>query len=139
VDTSSTLDLQTTTFNNGTFVNSGLLEATAGANSCYTATSITNNSGATLEATGSVVTLTIDAATSITNTGKLLATAGGELILIGDTVTNTNSTVEVDTSSTLDLQTTTFNNGTFVNSGLLEATVGANAIDRPTTLTNNRS
>ena len=118
-------------------VNTGLLEATVGANTIHAATSITNNSGATLEVTGSGVTLTIDAAISFTNTGELLATAGGELILIGDTVTDASGTVEVDANSTFDLQTTTFNNGTFVNSGLLEATVGANAIDSATSITNN--
>src|SRR4029450_5095258 len=86
--------------------------------------SITNNSGATLEVTGVGVTLTIDNAAAFTNTGTLLATGQGELFLINDTVTNANGTVKVDANSILDLQSTTLNNGTFINSGLLEATVG---------------
>ena len=101
------------TLNNGTFVNSGLFEATAGANVIYAAAAITNNSGVTLEVTGSGVTLQIDNANAaaFTNTGTLLATAGGELLLINDTVTDTSGKFEVDANSSLDLQTTTINNG----------------------------
>src|SRR4029450_8973275 len=105
VDANSILDLQSTTLNNGTFINSGLLEATVGASALHAAASITNNSGATLEVTGVGVTLTIDNAVAFTNTGTLLATGQGELFLINDTVTNANGTVKVDAKSILDLKT----------------------------------
>ena len=137
VDANSTLDLHTTTINNGTFINSGLFEATVGANVIHAADSITNNTGATLEVTGVGVTLTIDNAGTFTNHGKLLSTAQGDMILINDTVANAGGTVQVDANSTLDLHTVTFNNGTFINSGLFEATVGANVIHAATSITNN--
>ena len=139
VDLNSTLDLQTTTINNGTFDNSGLFEATVGANAIHAATSITNHTGATLEVDGlgvAGVTLTVDNAGTFTNQGKLLATGKGELFLINDTIANAGGTVQVDVNSIIDLQTTTINNGTFDNSGLFEATVGANAIHAATSITN---
>ena len=141
VDANSILDLQTTTINNGTFVNSGLLEATVGANTIHAADSITNHAGATLEVDSlgtAGVTLTIDNAspTQFTNEGKLLATGKGELFLINDTVANSTGTVQVDANSILDLQTVTINNGTFVNFGLFEATVGVNTIQAADSITN---
>src|SRR5262249_42179064 len=137
VDASSTLELRTTTFNNGTFINSGLLEATVGANAIHAASSISNNSGATLEVTGAGVTPTIDNAVAFPNAATPLATYSLTLHDALPTFADANGTVEVDGSSTLELRTTTFNNGTFINSGLLEATVGANAIHAASSISNN--
>src|SRR5579864_3450530 len=89
VDANSTLDLQTTTINNGIFVNFGLFEATVGANTIHAAASITNNAGATLEVTGTGVTLTINSGNAVSNAGLLEATAGGTLDVQDGTIHNT--------------------------------------------------
>src|SRR5262249_42410383 len=128
VDANSTLAPRTTTYTISLHDALPILEATIGANTIHAASSISNNSGATLEVTGAGVTLTIDNAVAFTNTGTLLATGQGKLILINDTVADANGTVEVDASSTLELRTTTFNNGTFINSSLLHTTVLPNTI-----------
>ena len=149
VDANSTLDLQTTTVNNGTVVNSGLLEATVGANTIHAAASITNNSGATLEVTGAGVTLTIDNATSFTNSGTITVETAGALTLSGDgtvdnsggaitvagtgTLTVTSTTIEdgsvtvAASGGTLDLESATINGGTVCNSGIIEVAAGSSA------------
>src|SRR5208282_1643324 len=118
VDGGATLEMQTATISDGnlsvagtlnaignglitdaTITDTGTIEAT-GSGSLTIDPGTINNSGV-LEANGG--TLTIDA-TPVTNTGELLATAGGTLVLNGEsgpeTVTNfvggTNGTVQVD-------------------------------------------
>ncbi len=63
-------------------------------------------------------------ATPVTNTGELLATAGGTLVLNAETIANTGGTVQVDASSPLDLENAAISGGN-VNvgaGGTLDAT-----------------
>ena len=118
-----TLDLQSSTINNGSVVNHSVLEATGGG------TSTISNVADPADATGEV----------FTNNGKLLVKDDGTtLILSNDTLENTfgslsgkNGRVEVYARSstsaafvTLDLQSSTINNGSVVNHSVLEATGG---------------
>src|SRR5207253_3115352 len=87
--------------------------------SISTAALITNNNGATIEATGSGVELEIKSASTFNNSGTLLATLGGTLDLDSLTVTNSaTGVVQIDTSSTLDLESAVISGGTVTNSAL---------------------
>ena len=101
----------------------GVLDSTG--KSAIDGAAITVGAGGTLEATSG--TLTIDPS-SLDNSGELLATSGGTLVLDGLTVTNANGTVEADVASTLDLETTTISGGTVAVDGLLDST-GTSAIN----------
>src|SRR6202051_39416 len=92
----------------------------------------------TLEATGAGVELQIKSATTFNNDGTLLATLGGTLDLDSLTVTNSaTGLVQIDASSTLDLETALISGGTLTNFGMLDANTGnTNAINNAILITN---
>ncbi len=139
VDASSTLDLETALITGGTLTNSGMLDANASlTNAINNAILITNHAGATIEATGAGVELQIKSATTFNNDGTLLATLGGTLDLDSLTVANSaTGLVQVDASSTLDLETALITGGTLTNSGMLDANASlTNAINNAILITN---
>ena len=117
VDASSTLDLETAIITGGTVTNSGMLDANTGATNAITnALLITNNLGATIEATGTGVELEIKNATTFNNSGTLLATLAATLDLDSLTVANSSTgVVQVDASSALDLENAIILGGTVTN------------------------
>ena len=136
VDANAKLYLQAVTINSydgshpglyGAIYNSGLVAATAGDNYIHGA-DISNYTGATLEATGSGVTLTIDQNSTITNTGTLEATDNAKLVLDSVSVVNfvgpANGAVEADAGATLDLTNVTIFGGLVTGGGTIE-TIGA--------------
>jgi len=89
-----------------------------------------------VESTGSSTTLTIDHTVSFGNAGKLWRLGDSHLILDTDTVSNSGGTVPGRSAPTpaigraLELKTTTIDNGTVTNHGVLEATSGVAATIR---------
>src|SRR5206468_1897032 len=97
---------------------------------------ITNKSGATVEAIGVSVELTINGATSFANDGLLLSTGGATLDLESLTVTNT-GTVQVAASSFMDLEIAVVNGGIVINSGTLIASTSTTNAINGAAITNN--
>ena len=124
VGAGSTLELESATISGGIVTVDGLLDSTG--NSAIDSAAISIASTGTLEVTSG--TLTIDPG-SINNSGTLLATGGGTLVL-NDNVTNITATamVEVDAGSTLELESATISGGIVTVGGLLGST-GNSAID----------
>ena len=129
VEATATLDLSNATITGGTLGNAGTLDSTE--NSALDGVAVTNSS--LLEVTRG--TLTIDPS-EVTNTGTLEATTGGTLDLQSVAVTNTGGTVEVDTTSTLDLHNTTITGATLSNAGTVDVTGGATSTLDGVTVTN---
>src|SRR5580700_10038570 len=85
---------------------------------------LVNQSAGVIDANQSSVSLTIQTSSGTTNTGTLEATAGGNLVLDGDTYTNTNGTISASgTNSVVTLQNPTINGGTLntASGGLIQA------------------
>ncbi len=97
-----------------------MLDANASlTNAINNAILITNHAGATIEATGAGVELQIKSATTFNNDGTLLATLGGAADLDSLTVADgATGLVQVDASSTLDLETALITGGTLTNCGM---------------------
>ncbi|MGY8704525.1 VCBS domain-containing protein [Bradyrhizobium sp. 18BD] len=126
LNVAGTLDSQnTTTLTNASITNDGLIEAIAGVLTLTATTAASIANAGTLQAKGGELDIDHQA---VTNTDTLAALSDGTLKLIGMTVTNTDGTVSVDSSSTLDLSGATIDGGTVTISGLLEST-GTSAID----------
>jgi hypothetical protein len=100
----------------------GTLESTGGT---LTIDPSTINNAGTLKADGA--TLDLKDIVTFINTGLLLSTNIGLLVLEGDTVANAGGTVKIDYGSTLDLETTTITGGTLIIGGVLNST-GPNSI-----------
>ncbi|WP_414645083.1 VCBS domain-containing protein [Bradyrhizobium sp.] len=115
----------TTTVTNASIINSGLIEAIAGLLTLTATTSVSIANAGTLQAKSGELDIDHQA---VTNTGTLASVSDGTLKLIGMTVTNTDGTVSVDSSSRLDLNGATIDGGTVTIVGTLEA-AGTNAID----------
>ena len=113
VEVNSTLNLQTVLISNGTIINFGLIEATDGNNAIHNA-SITNNAGGTFEATGAQTTLTIDAGSTVTNSGLLEAIDGALFTLTtgNDVANETGGVLAALSGATLDIKDTVTNLGT---------------------------
>ena len=123
IDANSTLDLHNAFINShtvhlgsdvyGTITIAGLLEATVGTNAIHGA-AITDNTGATLEATGASVALTIDQNSTLTNTGTLEAASGATLTLntTGGITNNVGGVLEAVSGGTVDIKDTIANSGT---------------------------
>jgi hypothetical protein len=125
VELNTTLALSGSTITGGSLNVYGTLNSTG--TSFITGTAITD--AGTIEATGG--TLTIDPG-SFTNTSLLLAHGSGTtLVISGETITNTNGTVQVDLGAVLDLATSVVNDGTFTNSGSVDST-GVSTINAAT-------
>ena len=119
------------TIDDGVFNNAGNIYVSVGTNAITNAILITNNPGATIEATGAGVELEIKSATTFNNDGTLLATLGGTLDLDSLTVTNSaTGLVQVDTLSFLDLEGATITGGTLLvtTGGTVDVNTGTSTI-----------
>ncbi len=154
IDPGATLDFVDSIITGGTLTVAGLFNSTGTSIIANAAITIANTTG-TLESTGGKLAigsgtisnagtleanggeLDLSGVTTFTNSGLLLATASSLLVLNGDTVDNTGGTVQVNASSTVNLQSAIINHGTITNAGLLEATGGSTStIENATSFTN---
>src|SRR6185437_4123825 len=135
VDTATgTLELKSTTINDGSVTNAGTVNADSGSsvisnvNNVGSSGEVFTNSG-TIEVTGTGTSLTLSN-DQLTNTGFVKVNGTNvTLTLDTDLVTNTGGKVEVDTATgTLELKSTTINDGSVTNAGTVNADSGSSVI-----------
>ena len=133
-DTGSKLELQGASITGGTVTNNGTFEADSGNTNAIHGATVTNNAEATLEATGSGVSLIIDANSTVTNNGLLEATGGAIFTLAtGNAIHNESlGVLEATSGGTLVIQDNVQND----SGGQLKALGGTIDVQGGGTITN---